>query len=81
MADEPENLTLRIMRNIDAKSDTVMERLFDLTARVSSLGDQFAAFRTEISGLCSDFVRLEHRMDRFDGWLARIERRLDLIEV
>ena len=31
-------------------------------------------------GLRTDFVRLEHRVDRFDERLARIERRLDLIE-
>jgi hypothetical protein len=73
MVDEPENLTLRTLRQIDAKLDTVLGRLHDLTARMSSVEDQPVGLRT-------DFVRLEHRMDRFDERLVRIERRLDLIE-
>jgi predicted nuclease with TOPRIM domain len=70
MADEPENLTLRMLRQVDAKLDTILDRLHDLTARMSSVEDQVVGLRT-------DFVRLEHRVDRFD---ERIERRLDLIE-
>jgi predicted nuclease with TOPRIM domain len=73
MADEPDNLTLRMLRQIDAKLDTILDRLHDLTARTSSVEDQLVGLRT-------DFVRLEHRVDRFDERLARIERRLDLIE-
>jgi predicted nucleic acid-binding Zn-ribbon protein len=80
MVDEPENLTLRMLRQIDAKLDIVMERLHDLTARVASVEDQLVILRSDVSGLRSDFVRLEHRMDRFDERLQRIERRLDLIE-
>jgi hypothetical protein len=71
MADEPENLILRMLRALDTKSDMVMERLHDLTGRVGSI---------ELSGLPTDFVRLEHRMDRLGERLLRIERRLDLIE-
>jgi hypothetical protein len=73
MADEPDNLTLRMLRPVDAKLDTILDRLHDLTARTSSVEDQLVGLRT-------DFVRLEHRVDRFDERLARIERRLDLIE-
>jgi predicted nuclease with TOPRIM domain len=73
MADEPDNLTLRMLRQVDAKLDTILDRLHDLTARTSSVEDQLVGLRT-------DFVRLEHRVDRFDKRLARIERRLDLIE-
>jgi hypothetical protein len=73
MADEPENLTLRALRQADAKLDTILDRVHDLKARVSSVEDQLVGPRT-------DFVRLEHRIDRFDERLARIERRLDLAE-
>jgi chromosome segregation ATPase len=73
MADEPENLTLRALRQVDTKLDTILDRIHDLTARMSSVEDQLVGLRT-------DFVRLEHRVDRFDERLARIERRLDLIE-
>jgi predicted nuclease with TOPRIM domain len=62
-----------MLRQIDAKLDTILDRLHDLTARTSSVEDQLVGLRT-------DFVRLEHRVDRFDERLARIERRLDLIE-
>jgi hypothetical protein len=73
MADEPENLTLRMLRQLDAKLDAILDCLHDFTARGSSVEDQPVGLRT-------DFVRLEHRVDRFDERLARIERRLDLIE-
>jgi archaellum component FlaC len=63
MADEPDNLTLRILRQVDAKLDTLMERFFEMTARMGSLEHQLSGIRTDISGLRSDFVRLEHRMD------------------
>jgi chromosome segregation ATPase len=66
MADEPENVTLRMLRQIDAKLDTLLERMLDLTARVASVEDQLVSIKTDISGLRSDFVRLEHRMRRFD---------------
>ena len=59
MADEPENLTLRMFRQVDAKLDPILDRIHDLTARMSSVEDQLVGLRT-------DFVRLEHRVDRFD---------------
>jgi len=73
MADEPENLTPRMFRQIDAKLDIIMDRVHDLTARMSSVEDQLV-------GLRPDFVHLEHRIDRFDDRLLRFERRLDLAE-
>jgi hypothetical protein len=81
MTDEPESLTLRMLRQVDGKLDTLMTRFQDATARMASIEDQMVGMRSELSGLRSDFVRLEHRMDRFDEGLLRIERRLDLIEV
>jgi predicted nuclease with TOPRIM domain len=70
---EPENLTLRFLRQLDGKLDTVADRLLDLTARLSSLADQFVGFRGELTGLRADFVRLEHRMDRLNTRMQRIE--------
>lgn len=80
MADEPENLTLRMFRHLDTKLDTIMDRTHDLTARMSLVEDQLVGLRAEIVGLRTDFVRLEHRMDRVDDQLVRIKRRLDLTE-
>jgi hypothetical protein len=53
MADEPDNLILRMLRSLDEKMDTILDRLLDLTARMSSVEDQLAGVRT-------DLVRLEH---------------------
>jgi predicted nucleic acid-binding Zn-ribbon protein len=80
MAEEPENLTLRMLRPVDSKQDTLMERFQDPTARIGSIEDQLVGVKAELSGLRTDFVRIEHRMDRLDERLLRIERRLDLIE-
>jgi predicted nuclease with TOPRIM domain len=80
MTDEPENLTLRMLRSVDAKQDTLMERFHDLTACIGSAEDQLVGIKSELSGLRTDFVRLEHRVHRLDSRLLHIERRLDLIE-
>jgi hypothetical protein len=72
---------LRFLRQLDGKLDAVADRLLDLTARGSSLEDQFVGFRGELAGACGGFVRLEYRMDRLDTRMQRIEPRLDLIEV
>ena len=42
---------------------------------------EVARVHSEMSALRGDFVRVEHRLDRFDERMLRIERRLDLIEV
>ena len=80
MAEEPDNLVLRMLRQVDGKLDTLVDRVHDLTARAASVVDQLVAMRADTSALRGDFVRLEHRMDKFDQLLQRIERRLDLIE-
>ena len=58
MAEEPDNLTLRMLRQIDGKLDTVIGKVQDLIATVSSIEDQFVGLRSEISALRADFVRL-----------------------
>jgi hypothetical protein len=72
---------LRFLRQLDGKLDAVADRLLDLTARDSSLEDQFVGFRGKLADPCGDFVRLEYRMNRLDARMQRIEPRLDLIEV
>lgn len=72
MADEPENLTLRYLRGIDAKMDAVLESLGDLRHRTTSLESQTSALR-------GDLTNLMHRFDRLDLRLARIEKRLELL--
>ena len=81
MVDQTENLTLRMLRQIDAKLDQVDYKLDMLIDRVQDLSVRLACVVDQISGLRAVFVRLEHRMNRFDERLQRIERRLDLIQV
>jgi hypothetical protein len=72
MPDEPDNLTLRMLRQMDGKLDTVMDRVQGMTSRIASIEDQLVGVRTELGGLRADVVRLEHRMDNFDTRLLRI---------
>jgi hypothetical protein len=81
MATEPENLTLRALRGVDAKLDALLERSLEMTSRLGSVEDHLVRTQGEVSALRADFVRIEHRLDRFDERLLRIERRLDLIQV
>ena len=81
MATEPENLTLRALRGVDANPDSLLERSLVMTSRLGSQQDQLVRTQSEVSARRSDFVRIEHRLDRFDERPLRIERRLDLIEV
>jgi hypothetical protein len=49
---------LRFLRQLDGKHDAVADRLLDLTARDSSLKDQFVGFRGKLADACGDFVGL-----------------------
>jgi very-short-patch-repair endonuclease len=80
MATEPENPTARALRQVDAKRDALLERFLDMTDGSGSLEDHLVRTQGEVSTLRADFVRMEHRLDRFDEKLLRIERRLDLIQ-
>jgi hypothetical protein len=53
MAEEPENLTLRMLRSVDSKQATLMERFQDLPGRIGSIEDQ----------LVERLLRIERRLD------------------
>jgi hypothetical protein len=76
----PKIFVLQYLRRIDAKLDRVRDDLAGLIERLGSLEGQVVGLRRDFSNLREDFVRLEHRMDQFDVRVARIERRLDLVE-
>ena len=40
MVDEPDNLVLRMLRQVDSKQDILMERFLEMTARMASIEDQ-----------------------------------------
>ena len=73
MSGEPENLVLRafreqreILNRINATMDDMREDMREVKARPSSLEMRTAT--------------VHNRMDRFDERLARVERRLELVE-
>lgn len=66
MADEPESIVLRYLRQIDTKVDRLSEDMRDVKHRLSTLEETVAG--------------QSRRMDRVEDRLDRIERRLDLAD-
>jgi predicted nucleic acid-binding Zn-ribbon protein len=71
---EPENLVLRYLRRIDERLDTVDDKLDEVVDRLGRL-------EREIADLREDYAGLLVRFDNLDRSVARIERRLDPVEV
>ena len=73
MADEIDNIVLEHLRRIRASQDRTELDISELKSAVSAL--------EEVSGQILNLIgTMNRRMDRFDERLARIERRLDLVE-
>jgi archaellum component FlaC len=66
MAEEPDSLTLRILRSMDQKLDRVIEDVQDLKIRMTGVEEGLAG--------------VNRRLDRVEGRLDRIEKRLDLVD-
>ena len=71
MTDEIGNLILERLRRMDNRLANVESDMHDLKLRMSGVEDHLATVIVSITGL-------NHRMDRFDERLGRVERRLDL---
>lgn len=71
MTDNIENLTLEMLRRIDNRLANMEGDIHDLKLRMSTVEDHLGTIIVSIGGL-------NHRMDRFDERLTRVERRLDL---
>ena len=73
MVDEPDDLVLRYLRQIDQKIDNVADELKELKVRVGRVGTSLAQVQVHLA---------EHsvRMDKIDNRLDRIERRLILAD-
>jgi DNA-binding FrmR family transcriptional regulator len=63
---EPENLTLRLLHSIDGKLDGVYDDVKDIKVRMTSVEEALAG--------------VNRRIDRAEGHLDRIERRLELVD-
>ena len=73
MADEPENMTLRMFRSIDGKLDRIMQRMENLEGRMTAQEKQSETIILRLNGLQSELSEHGKRLDR-------IERRLDLVD-
>ncbi|MEA2756661.1 MAG: hypothetical protein QOJ54_2950 [Aliidongia sp.] len=80
MSDEPDSLILRLLRRIDDKVDRLIESVGDLKGRVASLVERTGRVQAELASIHGDFAGRSVRIDRIEGRLERIERRLDLSE-
>jgi len=71
MATEPENRVVEMLRRLDAKMDRVIDDIADLKRRVTALQEGQAALAQGLAGA-------NHRPDRLEARVDRIEHRLDL---
>jgi predicted nucleic acid-binding Zn-ribbon protein len=74
MTAETDNLVLELLRRIRASQERTELDITDIKVRLSSLERHLGETQIQIAAVNS-------RMDRFDERLARIERRLELVEV
>ena len=81
MAEQPTDLILVMLRKIDTKLDRVIEEVTDLKIRVTALEMGLAGVRRDLAALAEADAHTNVRLDRIDGRLTRIERRLELVEV
>jgi archaellum component FlaC len=67
MAGEPDNVVLVLLRKIDERTERMAEDLQDIKVRVTSVEEGLAG--------------VNRRLDRLEGRVERIERRLELTDV
>ena len=67
MAGEPDNVVLVLLRKIDERTERISGDLQDLKVRMTSVEEGLAG--------------VNRRLDRLEGPMERIERRLELTDV
>ena len=73
MTDDVASHTLETLRRIDLRLSNIEGDMHDIKLRMSTVEDHLGTVIVSIGGL-------NHRMDRSDERLTRVERRLDLTE-
>lgn len=73
MADEPDNLVPRALREIRGQNDIILRKLDEVVTRPGAVKRDLAAIKV-------DHAAMPLRLDDMDRRIGRIERRLDLIE-
>ncbi len=80
MPEDIADLTRERFNRVDAKLDRILTARETATGRIASLEEQVALQCRESNLLREDFIRLEHRIVGMDQRLAKIEKRLDLVD-
>jgi chromosome segregation ATPase len=80
MSAEPENIVLHYLRRNDEKVDGLIDDVGDLKQPVTSLQERTSRVRAKLASIHSDFAGQSVRIDRIEGRLEQIERRLNLAE-
>jgi hypothetical protein len=80
MIDEPENLTLRYLRRLDSKMDSMTEILRDHGYRLTRIEAGMASLRRDQASDAESVAFSATRVDRLNERVERIERRLELSE-
>lgn len=72
MTDQPDSLVLTLLRDMRGSLQRVEDKVDELVRRVSAVETNLAHVHVELAGHSA-------RMDRMDGRLDRIEKRLGLV--
>lgn len=73
MTEETENLVLEILKKVRVSQERTEQDIADLKLRVTAVEQHLGQQQVQLAAL-------NGRMDRFDERLARIERRLELVQ-
>jgi hypothetical protein len=73
MSADDQALMFEILKRIQADVVDMKEDISDMKLRVTATEDHLATLVMSVAGI-------NHRLDRMDGRIERIERRLDLTE-
>lgn len=80
MVAEPHDLMMEMLKRLHGRLDSIQGDMTDIKTRLTSMDTGQALMRQEMAQQSVLIAALNARMDRFDERVARIERRLDLID-
>lgn len=67
MADEPDNITLKILRRLDEKSDRLLGVMHDVKVRKTAVEEGLAGVHTRLDWIEERMDRVEQRLDLTDA--------------
>ena len=80
MADEPDNLTLRLLRELRDSIEALRGTTSELVVRMGRVESGLAHVRVEMAEVHTVLAEHSVKLDRFGDRLDRIDKRLGLIE-